>query len=53
MNRRLPSVLVIMVLTLGAEGLWAAPEATYRVSATITVGNGPNSVAANPATNRV
>jgi YVTN family beta-propeller protein len=42
-----------MVLTLGSGQLWAAPGATYHVSATISVGAAPNGIAANAATNRI
>jgi YVTN family beta-propeller protein len=45
--------IAVMVCGLGAGQLWAAPAGTYRVSATIPVGGGPNGIAANAATNRI
>jgi YVTN family beta-propeller protein len=45
--------LCLLASSLGAGQLWAAPAATYHVSATISVGAAPNGIAVNTATNRV
>src|SRR5262249_41874450 len=43
---------LLLVSSLGAGRLWAAPVATYHVGATISVGAGPNGIAVNTVTNR-